>query len=406
MLACTHPDKQPGNDQVLNITFRLHLSSENHKIEGVCNKETNPPSKRPLRPSLTWTLGEVVEAAVLGPDAAVVAVALPVHTVHPPVGGGTTQVSAPAAFARTPAWHQVVLGQCRNQQQQTDKLLRGSHHHERGGGGSSQRSTPGVKHRPPWFPLRLLLFWDCVYSHRRPSLTLSRTWPWEGEFGNTSPATLGRDCAVPQEPLWPGIPASSLSVSLQKPSDLQSRAPHPSSDHQTVSHVVCVCVLPLSLPPRSNLSTSLQSITHTGGDNEGEGGVSRSVFSLLFSLSLSLPLSLFLTCLPLVYLFSLSASLRAELLWARCEVCPPQTSKSQKKGRNVSGWQVSSRLCQGGPLSIVKPPPLWFSPRSLSGYCNVAEITSDMIFSTLLWKFTASFVLDYLIICYLHCLKE
>lgn len=55
-------------------------------------------SERSLHSSLTWALCEVVEAAVLGPDAAVVAVACPVHTVHPPISGQTAQVSAPAAF--------------------------------------------------------------------------------------------------------------------------------------------------------------------------------------------------------------------------------------------------------------------------------------------------------------------
>ena len=98
MLARTHPDKQPGNDQVLEITFRLHLSSVNHESKA-CARQ----NKHSLRSSLTWTLGEVVEAAVLGPDAALVTVALPVHAVHPPVGGGTAQVSAPAAFPRTTA---------------------------------------------------------------------------------------------------------------------------------------------------------------------------------------------------------------------------------------------------------------------------------------------------------------
>lgn len=48
-------------------------------------------------PTLTWTLCEVVEAAVLGGDAVLVAVARPVHPVHPPVRGETAQVSALAA---------------------------------------------------------------------------------------------------------------------------------------------------------------------------------------------------------------------------------------------------------------------------------------------------------------------
>ncbi len=64
------------------------------------SKQTVPPlviHSLPF-PPLTWALCEVVEAAVLGPDAALVAVACPIHTVHPPVGGQAAQVSAPAAF--------------------------------------------------------------------------------------------------------------------------------------------------------------------------------------------------------------------------------------------------------------------------------------------------------------------
>ncbi len=58
-------------------------------------------SEGSLHSSLTWALREVVKAAVLGPGAALVAVARPVHAVHLPVSGGTAQVSAAAAFPRT-----------------------------------------------------------------------------------------------------------------------------------------------------------------------------------------------------------------------------------------------------------------------------------------------------------------
>lgn len=85
-------------------------------------------SQQSFHSSLTWTLSEVVEAAVLGPDAVLVAVACPINAVHPPIGGQTAQVSSPAAFPRTTSSRQLVLSQSRKHQQQTGKLNRGSHH--------------------------------------------------------------------------------------------------------------------------------------------------------------------------------------------------------------------------------------------------------------------------------------
>lgn len=67
---------------------------------------------------LTWTLCEVVEAAVLGGDAAHVAVARPVHAVHPPVGGGAAQLSASAALSRAAPRHRPDAAQRQQQQQQ------------------------------------------------------------------------------------------------------------------------------------------------------------------------------------------------------------------------------------------------------------------------------------------------
>lgn len=81
-----------------------------------------------LRSHLTWALGEVVEAAVLGPDAAFIAVACAVHSVHPPVGGGAAQVSASATFSRATPGHQTAHSESRNHQQETRQLHRGSHH--------------------------------------------------------------------------------------------------------------------------------------------------------------------------------------------------------------------------------------------------------------------------------------
>lgn len=62
-----------------------------------------------IHSSLTWTLCEVVKAAVFSSDAAFITVACAVHTVHPPVSGQTVCVSASAALPWTTSTHQVVL---------------------------------------------------------------------------------------------------------------------------------------------------------------------------------------------------------------------------------------------------------------------------------------------------------
>lgn len=67
---------------------------------------------------LSWTLCEVVKAAVLGGDAAHVTVARPVDAVHPPVGGGAAQLSASAALPRTAPRHRLDGAQRQQQQQQ------------------------------------------------------------------------------------------------------------------------------------------------------------------------------------------------------------------------------------------------------------------------------------------------
>lgn len=80
-----------------------------------------------LHSHLTWALGEVVKAAVPGPDAPVVAVACAIHAVHPPVGGGAARVSASATFSRATPRHQMVPPQSGNHQQQTGQVHRGAH---------------------------------------------------------------------------------------------------------------------------------------------------------------------------------------------------------------------------------------------------------------------------------------
>ena len=111
--------------QVISLWCRI--------VKECAKKLPHTQSGPSVHPSLTWALCEVVEAAVLGPDAALVAVARPVHSVHPPVSGETAQVSAPAAFPRTTPGRRLPQSGNHHQQQQAGKLHRGSHP-ERGGG--------------------------------------------------------------------------------------------------------------------------------------------------------------------------------------------------------------------------------------------------------------------------------
>lgn len=102
----------------------ISLLSPHHHVPKACvrrNSKLAPPSQQ-----LTWALCEVVEAAVLGRDAANVTVARPVHAVHPPVGGGAAQLSASAALSCTAPRHQLDATQSQ-QQQQAGGLGLGSH---------------------------------------------------------------------------------------------------------------------------------------------------------------------------------------------------------------------------------------------------------------------------------------
>lgn len=119
-------------------------------------RERPPPSLPPfsIHP-LTWTFCEVVEAAVPGPRAALVAVARPVRAVHPPAGGQTAQVSAPAASAGTAPGHRVVPAQGGERHQQTRERHRGSHpeEEEEEGVRSGQTLEPGRVPLQPREPL-------------------------------------------------------------------------------------------------------------------------------------------------------------------------------------------------------------------------------------------------------------
>lgn len=86
-----------------------------------------------------------------------------------------------------------------------------------------------------------------------------------GRGWNTSPAQPSQDCALPQEPLWPGIPVSVYCVQplnflpetgLQR--DLQYRTPHSSSDQTPMSlmlfvHLSLRVCVSLSLFPAQHL---------------------------------------------------------------------------------------------------------------------------------------------------------
>lgn len=310
-------------------------------------KRTAPPLvtrsqwERPLPSSLTWAFGEVVEAAVLGPHTALVAVACPVGTVHPPVRGQTAQVSASAAFPRTTPRHQVVLPQSGNHQQQTGKLHGGSHPE----GGSGQTLEGKL------YSLLVL----AEYSLSGPTLHLPHSWPWEGEAG--SPTQTRRP--LPQEPLWPGI---LVSVSCVQPQKRVCRAVN-SMKRPTPAPVripclsYCVCVLSLRAgdSPLVPSWAPPSSWSHTGGDNEGKGGV-RGFTSYFCSLSRSLSR---LTCLIDVYPFSF-LPFYGRFSVTLMPVSPGHSAtpdlwvpKERQECVQLAGLQI---IVPRGPLSIVDPP--------------------------------------------------
>lgn len=148
---------------------------------------------------LTWTLCEVVEAAVLGGDAAHVAVARPVHAVHPPVGGGAAQLSASAALSRAAPRHRPDAAQ-RQQQQEAGGLGRGSHRR-----GVRPSETPSRRRwrrkRRRWsslgFAFRCFLIIPLAPPRFYSTSVISVTM---GEFGISKAEAKTSD-------LQPGIPA-------------------------------------------------------------------------------------------------------------------------------------------------------------------------------------------------------
>lgn len=124
-------DKKMSCRQIIKVRLISceRLSSPCHTVPKACARGKFK-KKYIASPSLelTWALCEVVKAAVLGCDAAHVAVTRPVHTVHPPVDGGAAQLSASAALPCTASRHWLDATQRQQQQQQqAGGLGRGSH---------------------------------------------------------------------------------------------------------------------------------------------------------------------------------------------------------------------------------------------------------------------------------------
>lgn len=143
-----------------------------------------------------------------------------------------------------------------------------------------------------------------------------------------------------------------------------------SSKHPTPALIRLLCLSCCACSLRASLPPALPSWAPPSGLSQEEKPEAEPV-SLLLP-----PVLLVATCCAPSYLF-LSyhlGAVSAPVLPSR--PLPPQTSKSQTKGRNASHWQVSSRLCQGAcweswghPLVLTSLP---FS-HALSGYCNWSE---------------------------------
>lgn len=291
-------------------------------------------------PALTWTLCEVVEAAVPGLDAVLVAVASRVHSVHPPVRGETAQVPAVAAFPWATSRHQKVLGQREDSQQNAGKLHRGSHprgHHAEACG----------------------LTWDwvldlkCVLSPRSYFLLLMTR-----RGLNTSSVQAGQDYTLPQGPLWPGIPVSVSCVRPPSPFPFRNRSAEqpkeqnapflPRSDKHDFHIVPC-----LSLSPCVFTSEHLPPVHCAREETGGKGGVSLHCFA-----SHILPLSLaFLTCVQLVYPFPLSPALSLKNSTSSalfCQPCPaalchPTAWNESEECDHLAGLQA---IVPGGPVEF------------------------------------------------------
>ncbi len=235
-----------------------------------------------------------------------------------------------------------------------------------------------------------------------------------GRGWNTSPAQPSQDCALPQEPLWPGIPAS---VSCVQPlcfppetglrSNLQYRIHHSSSDQTLMSLVLYVCVPSSSSElvsplPCSQLSTSLQSITQgrrqwgRGRGRAGEFGVCFA--SCLCSRSLSLlPLSHLSYCC-LHFFHSNPAPCRITVTPMPVSATPDLwIPKEREECEKLAGLQT---IVPGGPLSAVKPPfgshlsPFFSFSCCYCCYSNVSEIPTLTYFVPLFdWLIKSSDIL-------------
>lgn len=171
-----------------------------------------------------------------------------------------------------------------------------------------------------------------------------------GRGWNTSPAQLSQDWALPQEPLWPGIPVSVSCVqpfSFPPETGLQCNLQYKTPNSSTGFRVVCACLssklVSRSLFPAEHLPPVDHTREETMRTREGWAGDACFTIPPLFFL-----FCLFLTCLILVYLFS--DPLSSEYLWP--SATPGfRVPKEREECENLAGLQSIVLLYNTVPFS-------------------------------------------------------
>lgn len=286
-------------------------------------------------PTLTWTLCEVVEAAVLGLDAVLVAVACPVHSVHPPVCGETVQVSALTAFPWTTSRHQKVLGQRGDSQQNAGKLHRGSH-------------PQGASHWNRW--LKFLILKDFSWSPSRPYFSWPETVgiPVQPESAKTT-LCHGGTCDLKflcLSPVSGPLLSSPSETGLQ--GDLKNRTLHSCSDQTNMTTTLCPLLLFLSLCMCVFTSEHLPPVLCAREETGAKGGESLHCFAC-YVLPLSCLSHLCSSCLPLPSLLPSPWRISPALPASPGRPLPPHSLK-WKRGMRPLG-RPPSDCARGAPLS-------------------------------------------------------
>lgn len=208
---------------------------------------------------------------------------------------------------------------------------------------------------------------ECYRKHF--SSLMSGSWLWD--FGIPAQA----DSVVPQEPRWPGIPLPASCVhsnSLSFPetglkSKLKTKKPHSRSAHSPVSLMLCFpqCSLSLALPLSPPVLTEhLPLADHTHGKRQWGHGRSESRPAFSHASVRPSPPHLDPSYPP----FCFRTTAVQNYTDPGATLANLQTSSPNRMGRNVSRWQVSSQLCQGGLAVLLWSPhllPPRLSPLSL-----------------------------------------